>query len=271
MKKSWKFFAVAVFLILLASLIGYSGLVGIIFPSVGKNIDSYVIKSVQDIVKETDGLGPLQLTVFIMSNNIKTAFFGMLSGIFFSVSSIVIVIFNGYVLGFVSQKAVNSPINTEGIFILWRLFPHGIFEIPAILISIGLGIKLGLYPFFVREKGKGFFSLLVSLILFLALSGIIMIILFSFSGGLSLGNSSVNPTDTFSNLLNNPAFSFAFYILIILSFIVSLVIGLKILSLKDREIVKGILADSFRVFVFVVIPLLVVAGIIEGLLISLVG
>ena len=31
----------------------------------------------------------------------------------------------------------------EGIFILWRLLPHGIFEIPAILISTSLGIRLG--------------------------------------------------------------------------------------------------------------------------------
>ena len=96
-----------------------------------------------------------------------------------------------------------------------------------------------------------------------------MVILLSFSGGVNV--KGLNPSDNFSNLLSNPAFSFAFYILIALSFIVSFVIGLKVLALKDREIVKKILADSFRVFVFVVIPLLVIAGIIEGLLIALVG
>jgi stage II sporulation protein M len=268
-KKSWIFFIIAIVLIILASLVGYFGVIGIVSPGLENSINNYVTNSVSEIVKETQGLGPVQLTAFIMSNNIKTAFFGMLSGIFFAVSSLLIVIFNGYVLGFVAQKAVSSPLNPQGILVLWRLLPHGIFEIPAILISIGLGIKLGLYPFFTKEKGKAFLSLLVSFVIFLVLSGIIMVVLLSFSGGLS--SQFLNPSENFSNLLNNPAFLFAFYILIALSFIISFVIGLKVLSLKDREIVKGILADSFRVFVFVVIPLLVIAGIIEGLLIYLVG
>jgi uncharacterized membrane protein SpoIIM required for sporulation len=268
-KKSWIFFIIAIVLIILASLVGYFGVVGIVSPGLENNINSYVTNSVSEIVKETEGLSPLQLTAFIISNNIKTAFFGMLSGIFFAVSSIIIVIFNGYVVGFVAEKAVSSPLNSEGFFVLWRLLPHGIFEIPAILISIGLGIKLGLYPFFTKEKGKGFLSLLVSFVVFLVLSGIIMIILLSLSGGINVNGT--NTADNFSNLLSNPVFSFAFYILIALSFIISFIIGLKVLCLKDREIVKKILADSFRVFVFVVIPLLVIAGIIEGLLIYLVG
>ena len=83
---------------------------------------------------------------------------------------IILIVFNGYVLGFVAELAVKSPKNPLGILILWKLVPHGIFELPAILISIGLGIKLGLYPFFVREKGKGILSLVVSLLIFLFLT-----------------------------------------------------------------------------------------------------
>ena len=26
---------------------------------------------------------------------------------------------------------------------MWRLLPHGIFELPAIILSIGIGLKLG--------------------------------------------------------------------------------------------------------------------------------
>ena len=49
-------------------------------------------------------------------------------------------IVNGYILGFVARFAVNE---TGNLFVLWRLFPHGIFELPAIILSIGFGIKLG--------------------------------------------------------------------------------------------------------------------------------
>jgi len=38
-------------------------------------------------------------------------------------------------------------VGIEGYGILWRLVPHGIFELPAVFISLGLGIKLGTFIF----------------------------------------------------------------------------------------------------------------------------
>ena len=65
--------------------------------------------------------------------------FGVLLGIFPLMS----VIANGYLLGFVVAASVRS----QGILILWRLFPHGIFEIPALFLSLGLGLKMGTFIF----------------------------------------------------------------------------------------------------------------------------
>ena len=65
--------------------------------------------------------------------------FGIVLGIF----SIITVIINGYLLGFVSARVVYA----EGITSLWRLLPHGIFELPAVLISMGLGLKIGTFIF----------------------------------------------------------------------------------------------------------------------------
>ena len=39
---------------------------------------------------------------------------------------------------------ISMSFNVHSIFILWRLLPHGIFELPAVIISIGIGIKIGL-------------------------------------------------------------------------------------------------------------------------------
>jgi len=50
---------------------------------------------------------------------------------------------NGYLLGFVAMLSAKS----QGIFILWRILPHGIFELPAIFISLGIGLRLGTYAF----------------------------------------------------------------------------------------------------------------------------
>ena len=45
-------------------------------------------------------------------------------------------------------------IGIGGIFILWRLLPHGIFEIPAIIISISMGLRLGSFLFVYHGKKK---------------------------------------------------------------------------------------------------------------------
>ena len=54
-----------------------------------------------------------------------------------------VTIANGYVIGVVSKMVVAG----SNIVELWRLLPHGIFEIPAILISFALGMKLGTFVF----------------------------------------------------------------------------------------------------------------------------
>ena len=38
-------------------------------------------------------------------------------------------------------------INTDGGLSLWKILPHGIFELPAVFIALGIGIKLGMFIF----------------------------------------------------------------------------------------------------------------------------
>ena len=149
---------------------------------------SEVTKIIKDLIEKTKGLNGINLIRFIMANNIQSAFSGILFGILFGIIPLGIVIVNGYVLGFVANKSAHAA----GLFILWRLLPHGIFEIPAILISVGIGLKLGLFLFTYHGKNKG------------------------------------------------------------------------------KEFLKWLI-DAVRVFIFVVIPLLVIAGIIEGTLIWFMG
>ena len=89
-------------------------------------------------MSETSGLSWIQLILFILFNNLKSSFFGLVFGIFFGIFPSLVAIFNGYVVGFVSNESVRQ----SGVLILWKLFPHGIFELPAVFISLGMGLKL---------------------------------------------------------------------------------------------------------------------------------
>ena len=109
---------------------------GLIFPNF---FEEQIRELIKTLIEKTQELSTLELISFIMTNNIQVAFFGIIFGIIFGILPTLGLIVNGYVLGFVAYHSILE----EGIFILWRLLPHGIFEIPAILISTSLGIRLG--------------------------------------------------------------------------------------------------------------------------------
>jgi len=75
----------------------------------------------------------------------------MFLGMFLGIAPVLFSLFNGYLLGFVALMAVNE----QGFLSLWRIFPHGIFELPAVFISLGLGMKLGSF-IFQRNKAESF-------------------------------------------------------------------------------------------------------------------
>lgn len=106
---------------------------------------------VEKILKETAGLNCWQLIIYILNNNLWNSFIMMLLGVFFGIFPFLTASANGYVLGFVADKSVQL----EGAGVLWRLFPHGIFELPAVILALGLGINLGMF-WFVRDKKKEF-------------------------------------------------------------------------------------------------------------------
>ena len=106
-------------------------------------LSEQIMKFIEELLIKTEGLSQFQLIKFIFFNNLKSSFFGMILGILFGVFPVLATIVNGYVLGFVAVLSVSHA----GIPSLWRLLPHGIFEFPAIFISLGLGLRLGTFVF----------------------------------------------------------------------------------------------------------------------------
>lgn len=105
---------------------------------------------IRELLKQTEGLDVWNMIRFIFINNLKSSFFAVFCGVLFGIVPIAVSVVNGYVLGFVANKTIAS----EGYLVLWRLFPHGIFELPAVLISVGIGLRLGMFLFIYREKDK---------------------------------------------------------------------------------------------------------------------
>jgi len=122
-----------------------SVLIGFLFPVFFIDL---IKKIISELAEKTKNMNFFQLLIFILENNLTTAFFGMLFGVFFGIFPLLLVIFNGYILGFVSNKTVDIA----GFGVMLRLLPHGIFELPALVLSLGLGLKLGMFIFSKNKK-----------------------------------------------------------------------------------------------------------------------
>jgi stage II sporulation protein M len=201
-------FALAIFLILF--------IIGLLFPIF---YEGEIINFVRSLSDKISHLNAGELIEFIFLNNIKSSFFALLFGIGICIFPISVLIINGYLIGFV----LNHSIQAGGILVIWKILPHGIFEIPAVLISAGLGIYLGfsLIHNFIKKYEKKDSTLIITIIA--AILSPVILFLFLF---------------------------------------------IKTLFVSDLRIkLKLNFYNSIRTFIFIVIPLLIIAAIIEGLLI----
>lgn len=251
------------YILLMVVLFFFSISFGYAFPNLFKE---QLLKMIEELLNQTKGLGFFSLISFIMVNNIKSSFFGLYFGIFFGIVPVSMIIVNGFLLGFVMNKAVIA----QGPVVLWKLFPHGIFEIPAILISTGIGLKLGLFYFRQKDKLKGSLAFIFSFGGFWLLFSIFSVIIALFAG-----SYFPNLTDYYTFLMKDSFFFLLYLLMLLLFFGLSVFLGLLVFSKKERkEVGKDFfyeIKNAIKVFILIVIPLLVIAGIIEGTLIAIFG
>lgn len=192
-------------------------LIGAFVPA-PESLEKQIFDFIEELLRKTAEMSHGELTSFIFLNNLQSGFFGMILGAVLGIFSVITSILNGYLIGFVSSRAAYE----EGIFVLWRLLPHGIFELPALFLSTGLGLKLG-FPFVYKYfkyywKRKNIFALLAGIFFLL-------------------------PSVILTLILNK---------------------NLRKYQLKDFLFKVN---NSLRVFLFVIVPFLLIAAIIEGCLI----
>lgn len=159
-KESRNFIYIIILVFLITSLFGF-------FLPIPESITDQIFKFIQELLEKTQGMSQFELTSFIFLNNLQSSFFGMVFGMVFGIYPVMATVANGFILGFVASISVDA----EGLFVLWRILPHGIFELPAIFISFGLGLKIGTFIFQEKkfESFKNYFLNSLKVFLFIIL------------------------------------------------------------------------------------------------------
>ncbi|MDD4579871.1 MAG: stage II sporulation protein M [Methanothrix sp.] len=83
---------------------------------------------------------PVIIMLIIFAKNLFTSAMAMFLGLGLGIIPLVVVSSNGFLLGIVGYDAVEKA----GIsFLLAGILPHGIIELPVVLVSIAIGFRLG--------------------------------------------------------------------------------------------------------------------------------
>ncbi|MDL2261506.1 stage II sporulation protein M [Methanimicrococcus sp. OttesenSCG-928-J09] len=99
------------------------------------------------------GGGSFEVMLFIFFNNTRIVFMLIFLGFFFGILPISVVLVNGFAIGIVAEYTIKS----KGlVFLLTGLLPHGIIEIPIILLGAGVGYNMGIQATQTLRKCKTF-------------------------------------------------------------------------------------------------------------------
>ncbi len=141
------------YIILVTLIFILSLILGLMIPDPRLAEDFDTLKKLAGLIKglEPPALQMIVLLSLIFFNNALKSLMAIVLGIGFGLFPLYLIVYNGKVLGFV----VDIFSKQQGIlFVLAAVLPHGIIEVPMVLISSGIGFRLGYVTYLSLKSGK---------------------------------------------------------------------------------------------------------------------
>ncbi|MBI2831311.1 MAG: stage II sporulation protein M [Chloroflexi bacterium] len=125
-------------LLLAAGLLAVSIVGGILAPP---SYSRDALNEMRQMLEPLHSIGPIGLFLFIFLNNSIKAFLAIIFGMFLGLPPLIFTIFNGLTIGAV--VAAMKPVVGWAVLTA-ALAPHGVLEIPLLVLSTALGLMVGL-------------------------------------------------------------------------------------------------------------------------------
>ena len=117
----------------------------------GDTISLALLEEIMGGLPDLAGFDIIQIFFFIVFNNVTKSFFWMVLGVLGGLPPMFFAVLNGFFIGHFSY---NVALDYSLGFIAAALIPHGVLEIPTILLSSAAGMGLG-YALINRLRGRG--------------------------------------------------------------------------------------------------------------------
>lgn len=135
------------YILILASIFAVAFLSGTLAPV---PIQKEVSKAFKFLADEFQGLSGGTLFFYILSHNIMASILILFTGLFYGIIPILSMGANGFLLGVLYRRVAETLGYSKAA---WMVLPHGVFEIPALLIAASYGLWLGVMAYR-RMRGK---------------------------------------------------------------------------------------------------------------------
>jgi uncharacterized membrane protein SpoIIM required for sporulation len=147
--RTWRYHAVAALLLIGGALVAYfaaqhdlAAAYALAMPG-DPRLPGSTREQLEEVLRSgrtTDGGGKFAFMSFLFAHNLEVGVLAMALGVLGAVPTVVLLIFNGMILGSFVATHHQAGIDLE----LWAwILPHGITEIGAIILCGGIGLMLG--------------------------------------------------------------------------------------------------------------------------------
>lgn len=143
------FYSLRKYLLLVASIFVLSLILGLLVSVKNPALSEHYFKTFQESFGWIKTLNPLLVMLLIFLNNAFKSLLALLLGAGLGIIPVVFVAGNGIILGMLAHT-ISKEHGT--LFVLAAILPHGIIELPVVLISAGIGLRLG-YAVYLSMKG----------------------------------------------------------------------------------------------------------------------
>lgn len=116
-----------------------------------KNIEK-ILGNILEISRSMADHNKFFIIWLIFQNNIKALLFMMFGGVLFGLAPLFGIFFNGFAIGIV--YAMNFYEGRSLAFFLAAMLPHGILELPVVILAAAFGLKTGIELVFPGNRSR---------------------------------------------------------------------------------------------------------------------
>ncbi|NPE28424.1 stage II sporulation protein M [Methanococcoides sp. SA1] len=129
---------IIVFLFIISVIVGY------VHTAFDPSSSTMSLEGLDELVEFIKSLNAFEIMLFIFFNNAIKSLIAFVFGLGFGIIPLIFVVSNGYILGVITYlESMDNGLAYVAIAIL----PHGVIELPMILISAAMGVRMGLLVF----------------------------------------------------------------------------------------------------------------------------